>query len=150
MEWQPKMSAMTVQVRRVVVRCSGNGIRLQRSSLHFECGIAVESERDYSRRAKPSMMVVRCPSQTRRMVATVTAPGNGPFSVCRTRRVLSRSKELKMVDRAGLGERLERAVLQLRKPCSLWFETKTRSQRLSEVMVKRGRRTSSRHKIDST
>jgi len=144
------MSAMTVQVRQVVVRYFGNGIHLQHSSSHFEYGIAVESERDYSPQVERSMMVVRCLSQTTQTVAKVRVPGNGPFSTCCTRRSLSRLKELKMVDRAGPRERLERAVLQLRKPCSLWFETKTRSQRLSEVSVKRGRRTNSRHKDNST
>lgn len=140
------MSAMTIQVGQVVVRCGGNGSHHQDSNWHFECGIVAESERDYLQLEEPSTMAVKCLFQTLRMVAVARGPCDGPSSIDRTRRVSSRSKVWKTVGRGGPRERLERAVLQLRKPCSQWFETNTRSQRLSEVR-RAGR---SRHKDDST
>lgn len=134
------MSTMTTQVKQVEVRCCGNGSHHQDSNWHFECGIVVESERDCLQLEEPSTMVVKYLSQTLRMVAMVRVPCDGPFLICRTRRVSSRSTVLKTVGMGGLRERLERAVLQLRKPCSMWFETNTRSQRLSEVRrARRGR-----------
>jgi hypothetical protein len=129
-EWQPKMSTMTIQVRQVVVRCGGNGSHHQDSNWHCECGIVVESERDCLQLEEPSTMVVKYLSRRLRMVAMARVPCDGPFSIDRTRRVSNRSKVLRVVGTGGPRERLERAVLQLRKPCSPWFETNTRSQRL--------------------
>lgn len=129
------MSERISQVRQVVVHCAG---KHQDSNWHFECEIEIESGKDCLQWEERSMKVVGSLFHMLQMVAMAKVPGNDPFLECCTRRVWIQSREWKQVGKGGQWERLDRAVLLLRKPCSLWFETKTRSRRILEV--KRGRR----------